>query len=247
MHLKACLAFFLLLFSAVLFPCTTTAVELPNLPDKNQIIADALAQVGTAPLIKVREGKASNWSGYAIETNLTSPQKNAVTDVKGSWVVPNLTCDNKTTYSSNWVGIDGYSSPTVEQLGTEHDCYRGKASYSAWYEMYPRSPHSINIPVKAGDTISAEVQYTNNGRFILTMDNQTTGKHFSTTQILATAKRQSAEWITEAPWLGSVLPLSNFGTTNFNSSQATVNGHTGSISDGAWQNDPITMINPSQI
>ena len=44
------------------------------------------------------------------------------------------------TYSSVWVGIDGYSSNTVEQIGTEQDVSaNGKTSYYAWYEMYPQA------------------------------------------------------------------------------------------------------------
>src|SRR5437870_4998940 len=61
---------------------------------------------------------STNWSGYAAETNLTAPAANAVTAVSGSWVVPQVT-GSSTGYSSVWVGIDGYSSATVEQIGTE--------------------------------------------------------------------------------------------------------------------------------
>ena len=50
-----------------------------------------------------------------------------------------------TTYSSAWVGIDGFSSTTVEQTGTEMDVTSsGKVEYSAWYELYPNA--EITIP-----------------------------------------------------------------------------------------------------
>ena len=80
---------------------------------------------------------STNWSGYAAETNLSTPASNAVTAVSGSWTVP--TVKGKTNaYSSVWVGIDGYSSSTVEQLGTEQDTTRsGATRYYAWWEMYP--------------------------------------------------------------------------------------------------------------
>src|SRR5262249_49358771 len=61
-----------------------------------------------------------NWSGYAAETNLSAPASNAVTQVSGSWNVPTVT-GRTNAYSSVWVGIDGYSSSSVEQLGTEQD------------------------------------------------------------------------------------------------------------------------------
>ena len=47
------------------------------------------------------------------------------TDVKGSWTQPTATCTNKTAYSSFWVGLDGYNSNSVEQIGTDSD-------YRAW-------------------------------------------------------------------------------------------------------------------
>src|SRR5690348_12679669 len=71
--------------------------------------------INHSPRIKLRDGVSTNWSGYAAQTNLTSPLSNAVTDVKGSWTVPTLSCTGTNTYSSVWVGIDGYSDNTVEQ------------------------------------------------------------------------------------------------------------------------------------
>jgi hypothetical protein len=198
-----------------------------------------------APRIKYKNGASLNWSGYAIETNLSRPQKNAVSDVKGSWVVPTLTCGSAPTYSSAWVGIDGYSDNSVEQIGTEQDCLNGSAVYYAWYEMYPKPSYLIkNFTVKAGDVITVEVQYVGNNNFQLTITNNTTSASFSITQ-KAKAQRESAEWIMEAPYAGGVLPLANFGTINFSNNQATLNGHSGTISDSAWKDDSITMVNNS--
>lgn len=201
-------------------------------------------QASSGPRIRLKEGTSSNWSGYAAETNLANPQSNAVSDVKGSWTIPALTCGSAITYSSAWVGIDGYSDNSVGQLGTEHNCVNGKASYYAWYEMYPKPSFRTNLQVRAGDVMSAEVSYAGNNKFVLTIANLTTGKTFTTSQ-KAKASRQSAEWVMEAPWSGGVLPLANFGTMQFSNAQATINGHAGAINDSAWQNDPITMTNSS--
>ncbi len=198
-----------------------------------------------APRIRDKNGNSTNWSGYAAETSLANPQSNSVSDVKGSWVVPAVSCTSNSTYSSAWVGIDGYSDSSVEQTGTEHDCINGLPSYYAWFEMYPKPSYRINnFPVNAGDTINAEVKYTGGNKFQLTLQDATTGKTFVTTQN-ARASRQSAEWVMEAPWSGGVLPLTNFGTINFSNSSATINGVTGSINNTLWQNDPITMVNSS--
>ncbi len=196
----------------------------------------------TNPRIRVREGASSNWAGYAAATNLTTPQSNAVSNVKGTWTVPTVSCTATNTYSSVWVGIDGYSDGSVEQTGTEQDCSNGQPKYYAWYEMYPKPGYLINMAIHAGDQMSAEVNYTGNNRFVLTLKNLTTGKNFTTTQ-KAHAQRQSAEWIVEAPYSGGVLPLANFGTTTINNAQATLNGVTGTISH--WANDAITMVNAS--
>jgi hypothetical protein len=52
--------------------------------------------------------------------------KASVTDVTGSWTVPAVDCTSPNGtpngYSSFWVGIDGYGSNTVEQIGTDSDC-----------------------------------------------------------------------------------------------------------------------------
>ena len=78
-----------------------------------------------------------------------------------------------TTYSAEWVGIDGYNSNTVEQIGTELDITNGTPSYYAWYEMYPSDSYNItsdttktgaivpnsSFTVKPGNTISASVVY----------------------------------------------------------------------------------------
>lgn len=201
------------------------------------------AGIYNGPRIKFKNGTSINWSGYAALTSLSSPQSNAVSDVKGSWTIPTVT-GTSNTWSSTWIGIDGYSDGTVEQIGTEQDWYNGAPVYRVWYEMYPKMPKAISIAVKPGDIISAEVRYLSSRRFALSIANLTTGKSYGTTQ-KTSAKRQSAEWIVEAPWSGSTLPLANFGTETFTGASAVLNGHQGSISDPSWKNDPITMTTSS--
>lgn len=203
--------------------------------------AFAVSNIDHAPRIRARNGTSTNWSGYAVETNLTNPQSNAVSDVKGTWVVPMVNCVGVTTntYSAAWVGIDGYSDNSVEQLGTEHNCINGQPVYSSWYEMYPKPSFNARLAIKPGDVISAEVKYVN-GKFLLTMVNTTIGKSFSASQ-KSNAQRQSAEWVMEAPWSGGILPLANFGIISFTNAQATINNTVGSIS--AFANDPISMTN----
>jgi Peptidase A4 family len=200
----------------------------------------ASANTGTAggPRIPVTRSTSSNWSGYAVETNLTSPANYAVTNVLGQWTVPVVSKSRGSTYSAIWVGIDGYSDSTVEQIGTEQD-WTGGAVYYAWYEMYPNASYRIPYAVYPGDAMLGNVTY-DNGQFILTLSDSTQGWTFTTTQTASGALRQSAEWVVEAPWLGKVLPLANFGTVTFTGASATLSGTTGTIS--SWPYDPITMV-----
>lgn len=225
---------------------TKTDLDNTNLDSLDQGLNQLNNESATfGPRIRLRNGTSTNWAGYAVETNLSNPQKNAVSDVKGSWIVPTVNCTSTpNAYSATWIGIDGNSNNTVEQIGTSQDCRNGTPTYYAWFEMYPKPARLVNMAVNAGDVLSAEVKYNGNNQFLLTLTNVGTGASFSTTQ-KGKALRQSAEWIIEAPWSGGVLPLANFGIQSFSNAQATVNGHTGLINDPAWQNDAITMITPN--
>jgi hypothetical protein len=199
-----------------------------------------LANPAMAPIIHIEHSTSTstNWSGYAVPTG-------SVTDVSGAWTVPTVSSGSTNAWSSFWVGIDGYSSNTVEQIGTDSDWQNGKAVYYAWYEFYPKPAFLIkSVPISPGDAIFAEARYIGN-KFTVTITDTTTGKTFSTTAKVQRAQRTSAEWIVEAPWSGGVLPLANFGTIYFSDCYATINGATGSIS--SFSNDAITMTTSSYV
>ena len=165
---------------------------------------------------------STNWAGWAVTATSGS-----VTDVKGSWIVPKIqgTCPSKSQFSSFWVGIDGYSSSTVEQTGTDSDCQSGSPTYYAWYEFYPAGSHLITtVPVHSGDKISAEVKFVS-GHFTVKLSDKTTGKSFSKNATVSGASRNSAEWIAEAPSSSSgILPLADFGTVGFGKAKTGLNG-----------------------
>jgi Peptidase A4 family len=168
-------------------------------------------------------GLSTNWSGYAV----TAPT-GTVTSVVGSWVVPTVT-GTSTAYSADWVGIDGFNSSTVEQIGTDSDISGRTPSYYAWYEMYPNYPVDLGMTIAPGDKISASVSYSSS-KFMLQITDNTTGKEFSTTQSLNSAKLSSAEWIVEAPSSSSgVLPLADFGAVTFSQAQATIGPSTAPV------------------
>jgi hypothetical protein len=176
--------------------------------------------------------QSSNWSGYAAHGVAGS-----FTSVQASWVEPTGTCTSGATYSSFWVGLDGYHSNTVEQTGTSVDCSGGAPVYYAWWEMFPKFPKNLRLTIKPGDHITASVTTDSHGSFTMKLTDTTTGKSQTVVKTLATAKLKSAEVIAEAPSSSTgVLPLTNFGTVNF--SAATINGSALS----AASPDKITMV-----
>lgn len=189
---------------------------------------------------------STNWSGYVAANKLSSPKKGSVSAVYGTWIVPTLAATPDNSYCSLWVGIDGYSSPTVEQIGTEHDWSNGQQNNYAWFEMYPGGSYLINgFPLNPGDVISASVVFSGGNLFTLKLYNDTE-QVFATIPTQYTrssvAQRTSAEWIMEAPWLNAVLPLSDFGTAYLWGCMATINGVTGPIQNSKWQDVGIQMV-----
>jgi len=192
---------------------------------------------------------STNWSGYAVTGSAGS-----VTSVEGSWAVPTVTGNRRTTaYSSFWVGIDGFSSNTVEQTGTDSDMHNGKAEYYAWYEFYPNPMYQItSLSISPGDVISATVTYQGSSTFTVSITDVTKSTSWtSSPTTVSGAKESSAEWIAEAPssYFG-VLPLANFGKVNFGydstsvagTCSATIAGVTGYIGSFGSAVQEITMV-----
>ncbi|MDR3550678.1 MAG: G1 family endopeptidase [Candidatus Babeliales bacterium] len=242
--------------------CTALSIQGLEIPaDFKQIPCDIVPRIHhqieaidnrfTHPHIPLREGTSTNWAGYVSVTNLHTPAPYSVTSVSGSWIVPALSKSTGTTYCSMWVGIDGYTSGSVEQLGTEHDWVNGKQQNTAWFEMYPQYPYNITgFPVNVGDSISASVVYLGNNVFVLTMTNNTRKVYFAVPTSYTkstTAQRSCAEWIMEAPFATSVLPLSHFGTVHFSNCLAKINGISGAINNSKWVYDPLTMVTSSNV
>jgi hypothetical protein len=195
---------------------------------------------------------STNWGGYVAANNLTNAARNSVSAVYGSWIVPSVSKIARTdTYCAIWIGIDGYTSPTVEQIGTAHDIVGGVAQHYAWFEMYPGGSYLINnFPVNVGDVISASVEYSGNNIFTMHIYNDTKKVYFTvptsyTTS--STALRNCAEWIVEAPYYNGILPLTNFGTAYLWGCIANINGTLANIQNNVWKNTAITMVTNSNV
>jgi hypothetical protein len=185
--------------------------------------------------IKNASTTSTNWSGYAV-----SGSSGAYKSVAASWKEPSATCSSGDKYASFWVGLDGYSSDSVEQTGTDSDCDGRTAEYYGWYEMYPAYPVNFSNTVEPGDSMSASVTFSGTKTYTLVLKDTTRNWTQTITKNQSGLSRSSAEVITEAPSSDSgVLPLANFGTVTYSSS--TVNG----TSLGTQSPTSITMINGS--
>jgi hypothetical protein len=178
------------------------------------------AMHGTAPMAALgRSANAAasqNWSGYAAHAK-------AYNKISASWVEPTAHCASSRTFSSFWVGLDGYNSQTVEQTGTEVDCVSGHARYFGWYEMFPAFPVNFSNPVHPGDHFTGSVTFTGSGHYTLVLKDTTRGWSHTVHKTRNGTRHSSAEVIAEAPSSsGGILPLTNFGTAHF--SNAKVNG-----------------------
>lgn len=180
--------------------------------------------------------ESTNWSGYAV-----TGANGAFNSVSASWTQPAAICPRHgTQFASFWAGLDGFSSNSVEQTGTDSDCNRGTPVYFGWFEMFPAAPVNFSNPVRPGDAMSASVTFSGTETYTLVLHDATQGWTQNIVQNEAGLTRSSAEVITEAPSSNSgVLPLADFGTVSYSTSSAN------STSIGAQNPTEIIMVDNS--
>jgi len=199
--------------------------------------------VHTRPAHAVKNVTASssfNWSGYAD----TATKHQTFTKVSGAWTTPSVTCNAEDQITSDWVGLDGFNSNTVEQLGTISWCFQGAPTYFTWYEMFPKGTVEVGMALKPGDKISASVTRTNTSYALKLTDATTAGNNISVTKTcaLATCVDTSAEWISERPSFSiGIVPQAHYNAFKITAGSVTANGHTTTIGAGPGVNS-VTMI-----
>ena len=197
---------------------------------------------GPASRVKgLTQVSSTNWAGYADDNT----KGNTYSTVTGKWSEPSVSCTSATSLAAFWVGIDGYTSSSVEQDGTLAECYLGTAYYFSWWEMYPSNAiQVVGESVAPGDSISASVVKSGSSYTLKVTDSTHSANSFTTTQSCSSCADTSAEWIAEAPSGSSgVEPLSNFHTWTESSATVKSGSTTGVIS--TFPDDEITMINSS--
>jgi hypothetical protein len=163
-------------------------------------IAAILAVLGFAGRASAQATSLS-WYGYVVTGS-------TYTSTTADWTMPSLTCNSEDNdeYVAIWTGLDGYSSPTTEQIGALAECSDGTAEYFGWYEIYPGPVEDFDNTLKPGDDLDASVTYDGSSKFTLTLRDTTQGWDASTTQTESAADRSSAETVVEAPSTLSCVP-----------------------------------------
>jgi Peptidase A4 family len=201
--------------------------------------------------------QSENWSGYAA----LAGKGDKLTSVSAEFTVPSVNCADSSpgadgAYTGEWIGLDGFSSATVEQEGVDAYCASTTSApeYEAWYEMYPSAPVAFTGTINAGDAIRLSTgRYKSGNSYLLTLLDFTTGAGFSTTQACPSGSSclaSSAEAIMEAPSESTgILPLADYGEMTFASAKVEANFTTkeaGTLAASKyWSTAEIQMVSSS--
>jgi len=150
-------------------------------------------------------------SGY------TRPPSGLFTYVGALWVVPSATAADANHGLLSWVGIDGWGTNAVLQIGTWHRLAGDPPALTVygWCEWFPAPSVVVsNFPVSPGDALAAFISATSATEGLVTLHNFNTNVHFSQALTPPAGDQfegKTAEWIVEKP--GGTTPIANFGET----------------------------------
>ena len=195
-----------------------------------------------------------NWDGYFTTDSSDSTD---FTAVSAQWVEPKVTCNSNNSYAGFWIGFDGWWNESVEQDGTAVECTKGKPSYHVWWEMYPYNEVQNGFAISPGDKITASVTYSaSTQKFTMKVTDTTLGKTLSVSQKChsdqAGCPRNSAEVISEDIGGGTdtdgLFYLPDYGTATYlDVSVTNAAGHTGTLSDPAWNLGEVTEVSSTSV
>ena len=195
--------------------CLTLLASFATLSAAAAAATPAVATSSAPALLMTKEATgwtSGNWSGYAGSTGAAG----SATSVEGYWEVPSVSKTSKNTYSSTWVGIDGFGNSDLIQTGVEQAWVGGAAKYTAWWEILPASQTNIpSLVVHPGDVMFAYIAKQTGSTWEIELEDTTTGKSFVTDETY-TGVADTVEWIVEAPTVGgSVSTLATYSTMYF--------------------------------
>jgi hypothetical protein len=197
------------------------------------LAAPASAARGPADLTAQNAGlDSTGWAGYEL-----SGASGAFSSVSANWAEPTATCTKGNQSAAFWVGLDGVSSDSVEQVGSIAECTGGTASYLGWYDVYPADPVYFTKVVKPGDALSASVTFSGTKTYTLVLTDSTQDWTQTATVSETGLARSSAEVVTSGPGAdGSSPELTDFGKVTY--TDCTVNA----TSMGTQSPVKVTMV-----
>ncbi|HEV2316077.1 MAG TPA: G1 family glutamic endopeptidase [Thermoplasmata archaeon] len=190
---------------------------------------------------------SQNWGGF-VAVPATSGK---VDEAYAEWHVAPITCPaslTNPTYHLTWVGIDGWTTNTVEQAGTFDYCSGAGATplYYSWWEFFPYNAIQLMGNVSAGDLVQSYVLYnptvchgTHCGVYTLDFADLSSGYNFSIVGNPSTCaispftgstacqsgNDTSAECISEAVYFSSgYAPISKYTNLSFANCIASIGG-----------------------
>jgi len=238
--------------------------DISNSPGKRELPIEAK--------IRLAEEKSSNWSGYVLSSG------GPYCVVTGLWRVPDVYNWPRNgrieghTYSSFWVGLDGWEPfglADLVQAGTEQQCLMMHdltfTSYYAWTEFLPQQPTEqviSNFSVHPGDLMYVSVWMGDNksnlnlnGNGIFWLSNLTTHQHTTITTLRGKTVVSGiiAEWIMERPTVNldathrGYSDLADYNSATMSSAYAAGSGD----KSGIWYSDDTNfrtrMVNGKNI
>ena len=190
----------------------SNSLPAPLGPDVLHLVRGHLPVGGTTP-----HATSSATAGPALSTNWSGQVATGgtYTSVAGSWTVPTVQPGGN-DYSATWIGIDGTSSSTLIQTGTAQESDFGTTAYYPWYELLPNSETPIPHLVEPGDSMTSSITETStvNSTWSIVLTDVSEQWTFQISVHYVTPGT-SAEWIEEAPTVGTQTTLADYGSTTF--------------------------------
>jgi hypothetical protein len=194
----------------------------------------------TAPLQTETEQVGSyNWSGYV----LTGGSFHGVVD---TWTVPTVTALAGLHYSSDWVGIGGWTDGTLVQAGTEADNDGSTTAYGAWTEILPAAEDPLTLAIHPGDTITTSVEEIKANVWEMKVEDATTKQSQERTVEYSGSSHASVEAIHERPCIADGCTSLEDLATLADTSNVTFNPGKYSTKAGAKPKKPLLKPSKTQ-
>jgi hypothetical protein len=197
---------------------------------------------------------STDWSGYVAAGNKGVSIRYLTADFN----VPSLNCaaspvGTEGTGVGQWIGFDGFSTQTLEQVGVGASCVSGAPEYYAWYDMAPSPAVAYDGPINPGDAITASVYYNvSNGEYTLYLEDDTAGAGINANATCPSGSvchSASAEVITEVTGEGPSQggDLADFAMENITDTGLTSHdGYHGSLAASKlWSSNQMVMVDSS--